>query len=285
MKFLRTLLILLLIPFLALPVFALQPKVVDEADLLSREEESMLEAKAQALAEQYSMDVVILTVNSTSGVYIEQYADDYYDNNGYGIGENYSGVLVMLCMDTREWAISTCGDTRYALTDYGIEQLFSVMAGDLSYGYYYDAFDAYLNALPQYFDAYLKGDPIDGDSGGYTGPGSYEPGTDDDIIYYPEDPPGFWDVFPTSLLIGAVVALITVLIMRSSMNTVRKQSSASAYKAYEGCRLVRQQDIFLYSTLSRTRRPQDTGGGGGGGGSSVHRSSSGRSHGGGHGRF
>ena len=122
MKRLTTLLLtLLMVLALAAPVFAAAPKIVDNADLLTDAEEADLEAKAQDLADRYDMDVAILTVDSTYGSYIESYADDYYDNNGYGIGPDYSGVLLVLAMDTREWAISTCGDTIYALTDYGIQ--------------------------------------------------------------------------------------------------------------------------------------------------------------------
>ena len=76
------LLAMLMLAALTIPVFATTPKIVDNADLLTDSEEADLEAKAQALADRYEMDVVILTVAGTNGQYIEAYADDYYDNNG-----------------------------------------------------------------------------------------------------------------------------------------------------------------------------------------------------------
>jgi uncharacterized membrane protein YgcG len=100
------------------------PKIVDEYDLLTTEQEEDLEEKARKIVDKYDMDVVIVTVWSLGGKSAEAYADDYFDYNGYGIGEDYSGCLFLLSMEYRDWAISTCGDSIYALTDYGIEQLF-----------------------------------------------------------------------------------------------------------------------------------------------------------------
>lgn len=274
---------LLLMTF-AFPVYALTPKIVDDADLLTDSEEAILEANAQSLADEYDMDVVILTVDSIGGRYIESYADDYYDNNGYGIGQDYSGVLLLLAMDTREWAISTCGDAIYALTDYGIQSLFSSISGYLAQDDYYSAFTVYLEELEDYFLAYENGEPIDGYHGGYDGPGTYIPGTRDEVIYYDREP-GLGDylrIVFVSLLIGAAAGGIAILIMRGQMNTARAQSGAGSYLTSGSYNLSRRLDIFLYSRVNRTRRQQSSGGGGGSG---VHRSSGGRSHGGGHGRF
>ena len=285
MKRLTTLLLtLLMVLALAAPVFAAAPKIIDNADLLTDAEEADLEAKAQDLADRYDMDVAILTVDSTYGSYIESYADDYYDNNGYGIGPDYSGVLLVLAMDTREWAISTCGDAIYALTDYGIEALFRAMATDLSYDEYYAAFDTYLDELPQYFDAFQNGEPIDGYHDDYDGPGSYEPGTRDEVIYYDREP-GLGDylrIIFVSLLIGGAVGGIAILIMRGQMNTATAQTGAASYLTEGSFRLNRNLDLYLYSRVNRVRRQENSSRGGGSG---VHRSSGGRSHGGGHGRF
>ena len=81
---------------------------------------------------------------------------------------------------------------------------------------------------------------------------------------------------------GAAIAAIVVLIMRSSMNTKRPQRSAGEYIDSSSYNLWRNQDIFLYSQVRKVRKQTQSSSGGG---SSVHRSSGGRSHGGGHGRF
>ena len=255
----------------------MEERILDNADLLWNDEVAALEAKARVITETYGMDVVILTVDDYEGSSIEAYADDFYDVNGFGVGDDYSGVLLVIAMDSREWAISTCGDAIYAITDYGIESLFEEMAWYLSDDDFYEAFDAYLSALPQYFEAYENGVPLDGYVGGYNGPGSVEIGTREDVVYYEKSPP-----YILAPVIGLVIAGIVILIMRSSMNTKRPQRSAVSYLTDGTYDLRRQQDIYLYSQVTKVRRQSQSSSGGG---SSVHRSSGGRSHGGGHGRF
>lgn len=224
------------------------PMVVDNADLLTREEESALETKAQELRSKYEMDIVILTVNSLEGESARNYADDYFDYQGYGYGENASGILFLLAMNEREWYISTCGNAIYAFTDRDIQQLGEDSLWFIDYGYS-EVFDAYLTYLPDYLDYYS---------------GNVSP-----------------SIF-LSLVIGVIVATVVVLIMRSSMNTKRQQHGAVGYMKAGSFHLKTHQDLFLYSRVSKIRRQQNNPGGGG---TRVHQSSSGRSHGGGGGKF
>ena len=87
-----------------------------------------------------------------------------------------------------------------------------------------------------------------------------------------------------SIVIGAVIGGITVLIMRACMNTKRPQRSAGSYLNDSSYHLRTNQDLFLYSNVTKTRIQQESSSSGGGG-NSVHTSSSGRTHGGGGGKF
>lgn len=254
------------------------PHVIDNADLMTNEEVFQLEEKASSISDTYEMDIVILTVDSLGGKTAEAYADDYYDGNGYGYGEDYSGVLFLLSMEERDWYISTCGSAVYVLTDYGIQQSADAALPYLSAGDYAMGFYSWLDILPEFLDAISEGAPIDGYAD-YSG--SYYSGTQEEIVYYEED---ISPSFLLALLIGAAAGGITIAVMRSSMNTRRKQSGAREYMNRDSYRLRSQRDIFLYSNVTRTARPKQTSSGSGGG-SSVHRSSSGRSHGGGGGKF
>lgn len=276
-KLFAFLLILLCIPVLLIPTQAslLGAQIIDSADLLSDQEMIELESRADSLMDKYGMDVVILTVDSLNGQSPQNKADNFYDENGYGD----NGVLFLLAMDEREWYISTCGDGIYALTDYGIQQVGNAMLPCLSDGDYYGAFEVFLEELPLYFDALAKGDPIDGHAD-YNG--DYYHGDQEEIVYY-EDVDSGPSVF-LSLIVGLAVGGITVLIMRSSMNTRRLQRSAGDYLKQGTYKLNKHTDLFLYSRVSKVRKQQNTSSGGGGG-SSVHRSSGGRSHGGGGGKF
>lgn len=278
--------LLLPLPF---RVCATAPKVIDNADLLTSTEEAALEQKAKLITDTYQMDVVILTVWSLDGKSAEAYADDYFDNNGYGIGYNHSGILFLLSMEYQDWYMSTCGDTTYAITDYGIQSIFEEISWYLADGRYYEAFQTYLDQLELYFDAYSQGQPIDGYKDPYEGPGSYYPGSYEDIVYY-GDPIEL--SLPVKLLIslavGCAVGGISILVMRGQMHTAVAQSGAQSYMKQGSYQLYQQQDVFLYQNVSRVRRAQSSSGGSrshSGGGSRVHRSSSGRRHGGGGGKF
>ena len=249
------------------------PLIIDDAAILSSSEEASMTAEAEALQKQYGMDIVILTVDSLNGRTMEAFADDYYDSNGYGD----DGVILVLAMQEREWYISTCGDGIYALTDFGIGELGDGMLPYLSAGDYGEAFSVYLQSLPQYFDAFRSGTPIDGYAD-YSG--DYYHGAQEEIIYYEDSGPSIL----LSMIIGLIVAGITILIMRGSMNSKRPQSGAGSYIKSGSYHLRTQQDLFLYSNISKIRR-QENNSSSGGGGSSVHRSGGGRRHGGGGGKF
>ena len=93
----------------AIPEERQKPLLVDDAGLLTEEESSALLNKLEDISQKYENEVGIVTVNSLGGKTAEAYADDYYDYNGYGYGENDDGLLLLISMGEREWAISTYG--------------------------------------------------------------------------------------------------------------------------------------------------------------------------------
>ena len=244
------------------------PLVVDNAGVLYSDEITILTEKAQSLQDTYDMDVVILVVTDLDGKSAQDYADDYYDYNGYGIGDDYSGMLLLIATESRDWWISTCGEAIYVLTDYGRESIFSDFSGYLSVNDYYHAFETYLDCLPEYFDAYYSGEPIDN-------AGNYE-----------DESFGIFEIL-IYLAVGCGISGIVVGIMSAQMNTKRPQNSARNYLNQNTYRLHGHSDMFLYSNVTKVRRESSSSSSSssGGGGSSTHSSSSGRSHGGGGGKF
>jgi len=264
-------LILLLLSGFAIPVFAVSPPPVsDNENILTEQEELTLYEQIQELKAEYNIDVMIVTTESYHGESAQQYADSWYDFAGGG----EDGVLFLLSLYQREWYISTSGKMIFALTDYGIQELGETVAVYLSEGQYFDGLEMFLLLLPGYLEASESGTPADGQAD-YSG--SYYHGEQDNVIYY-EDSPSFF----LALAIGMTAGLVTILIMRISMNTKRRQRSASVYMKEDTYHITTQRDFFLYSNISKVRKQQNTSTGGG---SSVHRGSSGRSHGGGGGKF
>ena len=71
--------------FLPAAAWAENPeKVVDKARLFSEEEASHLQEFCEDAIQATGMDVVIVTTDDTEGKTAQEYADDYFDYNGYG---------------------------------------------------------------------------------------------------------------------------------------------------------------------------------------------------------
>lgn len=263
---------------LSIPAFAENdwPKVMDEAGLLTEEERADLEERAQQIANTYGMDVVIVTNDSLDGKTATEYADDYFDYNGYGLGEEESGTLLLVSMGERDWAISTKGTAIRAVTDWGNEQLQNAMLSDLSNGDYANAFNSYLDELDYLYDSYVSRGGEGGENGS-DGSGDTAGST-------------WWDYVRAKLTFGrmlvciaiaAVISGIAVLGMAKSMNSAKGRRQAGDYLEKDSFQLDKSHDMFLYSTVTKTRRAQEEDHGG----SSTHVSSSGSTHGGSSGKF
>ena len=92
-------------------------RLVDQADLLPAEDEAALQEKLDSLSEALQFDIVIVTAEHIGTRTPMEFADDYYDYNGFGYGEDYDGVVLLISMAERDWWISTCGYGLTALSD------------------------------------------------------------------------------------------------------------------------------------------------------------------------
>jgi uncharacterized membrane protein YgcG len=108
-----------------------KPTLVDHAHLLTQNQAEALSIRLKEIGSEYRCDVVIVTVQSLGNKTSEAYADDYFDYNGYGYGAKPNeegttidgdGILLLLAMEDRDFAISTSGYGITAFTDYGIQE-------------------------------------------------------------------------------------------------------------------------------------------------------------------
>ena len=222
--------------------------VVDYADLLTDEEEAELAAQIKAVEDNYHESIVILTLDSLGDRSPMEYADDFYDYNGYGYGENKDGMLFLLSMENRDWHLSTTGSAINAISDSDREDIFDSCSYDFSYGNYYDAFSELIRLCSNEFQDYINA-------------GIFTTGK-----------------FIICLLIGMGLALIPLFIFIAQLLTVHPATGASDY-TQGGLKITSKSDRFVRSSISKTKITKNEGG------SSTHTGSSGTSHGGGGGHF
>ncbi len=255
----------LLLALCALPMrAAVLPLMVDGADLLTETEEDELSRSLLEIAQLYDCDVVVVTTDSLGGYSARTYAEGFYDQSGYGRGEDYTGILLLVSMTEREWAFSTCGNAMSIFTSDGMDLLEEKIVPYLSSGDYGTAFLQFADTCGWILAEAEDGEPY-GD--GYDIYDGYDGRTD--LLS------AKWIV--GSLIGGFVLSLIVVSIMARDMKSVRYQTGADSYEKEGSFVLTRQQDLFLYNQVTRVRRQTQQSGGGS--------SSSGRSHGGRSGRF
>lgn len=270
----RILALLLVCVFLILPVTAEAAVyqdaqyVVDQAGLLSGSEAGTLDSMAEQLSEQYGVDILIAIVDSLEGETAGEYAASLNGSRNWWDTDN--AIVYLLALEEREWYIATFGEALYLLTDQDLDQLGYQSADYFSDGRWYDGFEAYLDLLPVYWSMAQQDVSAEDYDIGYP---------ESTVRYESRRSESFLRILSVSALIGLAAAAATVLIMRYSMNTKRRQHSAGDYLTRGSYRLSRQQDIFLYSNVSKVRRQQNSS-------SSGHSSSGGsRSYGGRGGKF
>ena len=256
-KILTLLCLVLLLGSLAVPALAAEmPRLVDEADLLADWEEAEVLDKLDEISTRQGLDIVIVTVPSLYGTDATVYADDFYDYNGYAP----DGILLLISELDRQWAISTTGYGITVFTDAGLDYMADRFLGDLSSGWYDDAFHTFADLCDSFITQARAGQPY---GRGNLPKQSFRAGKS----------------LLISLAIGLGTGLIVTGIMRSQLKSVRSQSGASHYVQSGSLRLTESRDLFLYRQVHRQKRETSSGG------SSTHRSSSGRSHGGSRGSF
>lgn len=248
---------------LALSALAAEPwegwersRLMDEDNRLSESERQDLLTRLDTLSEQYQMDFVIVTTPTLGEYSPQEFADYTFLHYGFGQGEDEAGVLLVVCMESRDWYVATHGRAISVFTDSAIQSLGEGMVGDLADNDFAGAFYTYLSDCEYYLDT---------DVADYT---------EEDTLF----PPLIY--LPICLLIGFIIALIAVAVMKHKLKSVRFQPAADSYVTPGSMQVTESGDLFLYSTVSQVARPKEDSSSG----SSTH-TTSGSTFGGGGGKF
>lgn len=256
-----------------IPEERMLPRLVDDADLLTDDEEGELCALLDEISERQQFDVAVVTVYGLEGKTPETYADDFYDYNGYGYGASRDGALLLVSMEERDWHVTTTGYGITAITDAGLEYMAERFVPYMSDGEYAAAFTEFAVLCDDFVEQARSGG---GEGSGSSG-GAY------DIGNMPKEPFPFLRYLIYSLAAGLIVGGAVVAGLVSQMKSVKRQRNAGNYIRQGSMKVYQSHERYLYSNVTKTPRPKAESSSSGG--SSTHVSSSGMSHGGGGGKF
>ena len=213
--------------------------VWDEADLLTDTEEAQLSEKLVEIGNLYDAEIVIMTLESSGGWDIDELVNSVYDTMEFGYGENRDGILLLICMDIREYRILSNGFAGTAITGSDINYIGDAMVPDLSAGNYATAFDIFADECVYYLDGYINGYPFD-----------------------------FGATLVMCLIFGLVVGLIVAFVLKGQLKSVRRQNAAQVYIKPGSMQVTLQRDLFLYRNVTRTKKANTNSSGSRSGGSS-----------------
>ncbi len=243
---------------LLLPAYAAfeNPSIVDDAGYLMQSELASLSKELDKVREKYGFEVAIYTESDMTSSTAQASADDIYDYQGYGAGENDDGIMLYICSDTREYHFTTHGEGLKYFNSNGLKYLESKVVPYLSEDDYYEAFEIFIETTDELLQMAKDGKP------------------------YNEKQ------YSTKYLIGVIIAalliplLVAWILMKKKlkkMKTALENDYAANYIKPGSMNLTTSRDLFLYSRITKTEKPKSNSG--------THTSSSGRTHGGRGGSF
>lgn len=276
---------LVLILMLAVPSFAFTqfhdynaPRVVDNADIFSDEvEEGLIETYKQWQT-IYETDVVLVSTLDIEGNSIDDYTADYYDYNGYGIGDDYSGIIMCICMEPGNhcYSIITTGQEieRYYMSD--IDSMYDNIDPYLADG----DFDGAATAFTYMVGSMMANGNLYGADDTFENTFGESDFEYQDYSYQYEQRTNYFQCYFVAFIVAIIVAFAVVGGFKKQMTPVEIAVSARNYLVDGSFNLRNQTVMFLHSDITRTARPKESSSsshGSGGGHSGV-------SHGGGGGR-
>lgn len=170
-----------------------------------------------------------------------------YHANELGMGENRDGIIILLSMDERNYAMFVYGkNAEYAFNKYGQEQLEDAFLGYFGDNDWYGGASHYLDTCDEYLTLAEEGDPVRKNT-----------------------LPMYLIVVVASCAISGFICIM----LKWKMQTVHKKVEADEYVATGGLKLTKQYDRYTHTTETRSKIHDDSDSGGstsscsGGGGS------------------
>lgn len=226
--------------------------IIDLSELISSDVEASMQEIIDQVRSDYNFNISIITVEDFGDfLSTRTYTDAAYEHM-YG---QEDGVILMLCLNSRDWYISTeaYGDT--AINDYCLDVMEEKVITSFSSANYDKGFYDFVSYSADFVEEAKTNTP-------YT---------------YNNEYLTTGDFLKTTLIVivaSSFIGLAYILMLSKQMKNIRAVDTAGNYILKDTFHLESSSDKFLYSHVSKTVKPKNTSSGGGrgsGGGSSGGR--------------
>lgn len=214
--------------------------VTDAAGLLDENENMKLEKMAETVSQKYGVGVYIVTLEDYQDVYPNDvYKATYtiYHNFTMGEGPNRDGIMLLLSMNDRDWAMFCYGSrSEYTFNKYGQQELEKVFLDNFGENDWYGGFEDYIKECSSYLEKAAAGKPVRASL-----------------------------LFPGLIVVGLslLATLVIVSVIWQKMVSVEAKVTANAYVS-EPLQLTEQTDHFTHKTTSKRKIERNSGSSSGG---------------------
>lgn len=215
--------------------------IFDNSDLLTFDEWEKLEARAADISQRHGCGVYVAFVDDFTeyGYGNDVYKTTYqlYHVNELGMGENRDGIIILLSMADRDYAMFVYGENaEKAFDKYGQEQLEDTFLGYFGDNDWYNGVSSYLDTCDEYLTLAEEGNPVRKNT-----------------------LPMYIIVVVASCAISGFICLM----LKQRMQTVHKKAEANEYVADGGLQLTEQYDRYTHTTETRRKVNNDSDSSGG----------------------
>ena len=126
--------------------------VVDNADILTDDQEAQLTARINELRRNNGQDFAFLSTDDFICFDPVEFGAFYWDQNGFGLGQDHSGVLVYLDMNIRMMVIITSGQALADIPNEKVDVILEAAMPFLQKGDFHGAVMLALNMADEYIE-------------------------------------------------------------------------------------------------------------------------------------
>ena len=249
------------------PYVNAKKKIYDFVNILTDEEEDDLKTLIDGFIKETGLDFVFVSIDMpyTNDEDNEDYAEDFYDFNDYGMNnDKYGGIIILRNNYSNDpyYTVVLTGEAQLYCSTYDLDNLLDRMYDYFHNGLYKEGIEKFLHSFSTL----------------------YENGYDEERYYLDENGVLIENKplnFLPSIISGGIVSLLSTLGLIKKNKMVKKASNANLYLLKNTVEYLNKSDTLVGTITTHHRISSDSGGGGSH--SSIGHSGGGHTSGGRHG--